>query len=77
MLFFVLAYAGKLKLRIHRKTARVVAWMLFTLFLLNTLGNFFSKNSLETYLFTPITALLALFSLRIALDKAEEPVINN
>ena len=33
------------------------------LFLLNTLGNITSKNKLEQRLFTPITILLAIFSL--------------
>jgi len=37
------------------------------LFLLNTFGNAFSKNKIERLLFTPVTVLLTIFSLVLAL----------
>ena len=46
---------------------RVVFWLMFILFFLNTIGNMMALNNLESYIFTPITLLLALFSLRLAL----------
>ena len=42
-------------------------WLMTGLFLLNTLGNVTSKNKLEKRLFTPVTILLAIFSLTLAL----------
>ena len=42
-------------------------WLMTGLFLLNILGNVTSKNRLEKRLFTPITILLAIFSLILAL----------
>ena len=68
MLLFVCAYAGIIKVKIHLTLVKVVFWILFVIFVLNTLGNIFAMNSLETYIFTPITFLLAIFCFRIALD---------
>ena len=42
-------------------------WLMTGLFLLNILGNVTSKNKLEKRLFTPVTILLAIFSLTLAL----------
>ena len=42
-------------------------YLMTGLFLLNTLGNVTSKNKLEKILFTPVTILLAIFSLTLAL----------
>ena len=42
-------------------------WLMTGLFLLNILGNVTSKNRLEKRLFTPVTILLAIFSLTLAL----------
>ena len=42
-------------------------WLMTGLFLLNTLGNVTSKNKLEKRVFTPVTILLAIFSLTLAL----------
>jgi hypothetical protein len=42
---------------------------MFGTFALNTLGDLASENSFEKAFFTPITVLLAFFSLRLALIK--------
>lgn len=42
-------------------------WSMFGLFLLNTLGNLFSKSMLERLIFTPITAVLAACAFILAL----------
>ncbi len=47
-------------------------WLLFVLFLLNTIGNLFAVTFIEKIAFTPITALLSLFALRLALGKDKE-----
>ena len=66
MLLFVLAYSGIVRIKLHPTVVKIVFLFMFVLFLLNTLGNILSKNSLETYIFTPLTLLLSLFCLRIA-----------
>ena len=51
------------------KLADYVVWLIPLLFLLNTLGNMQALNAMERFIFTPITFLLTLISLRIALEK--------
>lgn len=48
---------------------KIVLWIMFLLFLLNTLGNIFSLNKFEQFVFTPVTLILSLLSLRLALSK--------
>ena len=48
---------------------QVVLWIMAGLFLLNTLGNLFSLNTFERWFFTPLTLLLSVLSLRLALLK--------
>lgn len=55
------------KIDIPKKVITYSLWLMTGLFLLNTLGNAISKNKLEKRLFTPITILLAIFSLTLAL----------
>jgi hypothetical protein len=66
MLLFVCAYVGVLKIKVRTAVVKVGFWIMFALFMLNTLGNILAKNPLETYLFTPLTLLLSLFCFRIA-----------
>ncbi len=65
MLFVILVYSGVVIAAINRKIIIGVIWLMFGLFLLNTVGNLLAKNSLETHIFTPITFVLSLFCLRI------------
>lgn len=51
------------------KFANIGIWFLVVIFLLNTIGNLFAISLFEKLAFTPITALLAFFSLRLALEK--------
>ena len=60
-------YAGFLKLKLHQSILKITFWGMFVLFLFNTIGNLLALNNLETIIFTPLTALLSLFSLRLAL----------
>ena len=69
MLTIVSLYAGLINLRISKTFLRVSLWLMFALFLLNTLGNLNAINELEKLLFTPLTLLLSLFSFRLALSK--------
>ena len=42
------------------KGYRYILWVLSGIFVLNTVGNLFSLTTLETYIFTPITAVAAV-----------------
>lgn len=52
-----------------KKTANVGIWVLFSLMVLNTLGNIVSSSDLETIVMTPITFVLALLVFRLAIEK--------
>ncbi len=69
MLTVVASYAGYLKKGINHKAIKVALWLMFFLFLVNTIGNLNSNNEMERILFTPITILVAAFSLRLALSR--------
>jgi hypothetical protein len=55
-----------LKISISQKLVTGILWAMTTLFAVNTIGNLFAVNSWETIIFTPITMVLSLFSLRLA-----------
>lgn len=56
--------AGKLS-----SIVNIGVWLIFAYLLLNTLGNLASGISFEKLLFAPITIILALCALRLALEK--------
>lgn len=64
----ILEQAHLLTFGIPQKALTIMLWIMAALFLLNTLGNAVSKNKLEQKLFTPITLLLAILSLILALS---------
>jgi len=47
---------------------RILMWILVALFVLNTIGNIFAQTDFERYAFTPVTVILALLALRLAID---------
>jgi hypothetical protein len=53
---------------IPKKIITYALWFMTGLFLLNTIGNVTSNNKVEQKFFTPITILLAIFSLILALS---------
>ncbi len=55
--------------RPQSKPGRIGMWILFALFSLNTLGNLFAETTTETLVFTPLTLILAVLSLRLALNE--------
>lgn len=63
----VIIHANILSFEIPGKIITVALWLMAGLFLLNTLGNAISKNKLEQRVFTPITLLLTIFSVILAL----------
>ena len=68
MVTVLLISAGYTRIRTSPSLLRFFLWMMVILFFLNTIGNILSTNSLETIIFTPLTFLLALFCLRLAID---------
>ncbi|AKD02433.1 hypothetical protein POKO110462_10430 [Pontibacter korlensis] len=72
MLTVVGVHAGVLNVRVNRKVVKSALWVMFALFLLNTVGNLFSNNETEKLIFTPLTILLSLFCLRLAVSRDAE-----
>lgn len=69
---FILIVAAKTGYLQAGKLSGVVTigvWLIFAYLLLNTLGNLASGISFEKLLFAPITILLALCALRLAIEK--------
>jgi hypothetical protein len=60
--------AGWMKPWLGKRLVQALLWAVFALFLLNTIGNIFSLNHLEAIIFTPLTALLCLLFLRLAIE---------
>jgi hypothetical protein len=71
MLLVVLIKANYIKLKIKQNIMNSLIGMFMFLFCLNTIGNLFSKTSIETLIFTPITLILAVLFLRIILEKSK------
>jgi hypothetical protein len=66
MLGVVAVRAGIVRLPAGPIFLKIVFWIMFLFFLLNTVGNLVSDNRLEQLVFAPLTLLLALFCLRLA-----------
>jgi hypothetical protein len=67
-LFLTLIKAEYLRLGRLANIAHVGMWVLFAIFALNTVGNILAKTTFEKS-FTVVTIILALFSLRLAIEK--------
>ena len=67
MLSVVAVRAGVLRVVVHPVLLKVALWLMTGLFLLNTLGNLLSKSVVEKLIFTPVTLVLALLCVRLAL----------
>lgn len=55
--------------RPESRAGQIGMWMMFLLFALNTVGNLFAETLTEKLMATPLTLLLALLSLRLAITK--------
>ena len=65
----VIAKLRKLKLGISNRWINVGIWAMFGYLILNTLGNFASGITAETLVFGPLTIVMSLSALRLALEK--------
>ena len=66
-LFFVLVKSGRIYLPWLSGAITIVLWILFILFLLNTIGNILAETTFEQ-LFAIITVFLSILCLRLALE---------
>lgn len=69
-LFFlavVAAYSGILFSDIPASIITILLWIMAALFALNTFGNLLSKNKWEKIIFTPMTLILTIFCITLAL----------
>ena len=68
MMAVVLSHSGILDVFKRRGFVRGALWGMAILFLLYTLGNAFPPNEAERLLFTPHNFVLAVFSVRLAVE---------
>jgi hypothetical protein len=69
MIAVVAIKANVLNVELPQIFIKVILWLMFFLFLLNTLGNVFSLNKFEQLVFTALTLIVSLLSLRLVLEK--------
>jgi hypothetical protein len=61
--------------RISPRMVAIALWLMAALFFLNTIGNLLSQNSLERAIFTPLTFLLSVLCVRLALGDRGRRII--
>jgi len=66
-LFIILVQSGILTIDFPKKTMTIILWFMTALFVFNTFGNVKSKNKIEQIYFTPITIILTIFLIILAL----------
>ncbi len=72
LLLFALIIAckvGYLKTIKSGKLLNIGVWIVFFYMALNTVGNLLSGGSIENWIFTPLTAIMALLTLQLATGK--------
>ena len=74
MLVIGLVKAQLLKVPIPGTILKIAFWLMFGFFLLNTAGNLISDNNFERLAFTPVTLLLSVFCLRLAISSENIPI---
>jgi hypothetical protein len=69
-LFFLSVVCARcefISISINVQFLKIILWVMAALFLLNTIGNLLSKNNYEKIIFTPLTLLLMICSIILAL----------
>jgi hypothetical protein len=69
MIAVVAIKANVLNVELPQIFIKVILWLMFFLFLLNTLGNVFFLNKFEQLVVTAFTLIVSLLSLRLVLEK--------
>jgi hypothetical protein len=68
-LSIIAAKTGYIRVNRLKKAVDVGVWVIFAYLLLNTAGNLASQVSFENLILAPITLLMALFALILAIEK--------
>jgi hypothetical protein len=68
-LLVVLRKTGKLRFIPNEKVINGVLWVMAAVFLLNTVGNMLSRNYWEMIVFTPVTFVLTVCCVILAMEK--------
>lgn len=75
MLLVILIRAKIINVEINAVVLKILLWLMAGLFILNTVGNLLSKNEFERITFTPLTILLSIFCIKLALStKQANPI---
>lgn len=61
-LLFSLIQAELVNIKISKLFTKIVLWFMLIVFSLNTIGNLLAESTLETVIFTPLTAITAVFA---------------
>lgn len=67
--FIIAAKTGYFQVGKFMGAVKILVWIIFAFLLLNMLGNLASGVSAENFIFAPITLILALCALRLAIEK--------
>ncbi len=67
MLAVVSVRSGVMSLGVNPRVIQVLLWAMAAMFILNTVGNLLSINETEKLIFTPITFVLSILCIRLAL----------
>ncbi len=67
--------AGYIKSLFSFGVITALLWVLAALFTINTIGNLFALNSLESILFTPVTLISAILFSRLAIETKQNGVV--
>ncbi len=67
-LYFVHVAAKRIVNSVSKPADRILFWFMAVLFGLNTIGNLFAETTAETWIATPITFVMALLALRLAVN---------
>lgn len=70
--FFIIIVAIKLdyiKIKRLKRVASIGVWVMLVYFILNVIGNLTSEVTFERLIFTPITIVLTVFALRLAIEE--------
>lgn len=71
VIFIVSIQGNYIRPYLSSKVVKIFFWIFSILFVLNTIGNLLSLNSLESIIATPITFILAIMFLRLATEKTK------
>ncbi len=68
-IFFTAVKTDYIKIVKLKILINIGTWLMFIYFILNIIGNLTSAVTLEKMIFTPVTIILALLTLRLAIEK--------